>query len=70
MIKFRFRRGSVLSVGLLSGVTFIALAVFGWDFPIETVLAYLAISVGFLLIIILAALLVVFLLKSFFKKPE
>ncbi len=68
MIKFRFRRGSILSVGLLSGATFIALAVFGWDFPVETVLAYLAISVGFLLLIVLAALLVVAVFKYIFRR--
>ncbi len=63
MIKIRFRRGSILSVGLMSGAAFLALAVFGWDFPIETVLVYLAICIGFVIIIAALALVTVWLLK-------
>ena len=62
-MKFKFTKRARMHSSLFAGCMFIALAVYGWDLPIETVLLFFAICVGFLLIIIACAALVGWLLK-------
>lgn len=47
----------------MASAAFIALAVVGWDLPIKTVLAFLVICVGFLVLIVALAALTARLLR-------
>lgn len=52
MIKFRIRSRSRLWLNLAASAAFIALAIYGWDLPVETAIVFLVICVGFLVAII------------------
>lgn len=52
MIKFRIRSRSRLWLNLTASAAFIALAIYGWDLPVETAIVFLAICVLFLVAII------------------
>lgn len=51
MIKFRIRNRTRLWLNLAASGAFIALAIYGWDLPVETAVAFLAICFVFLFVI-------------------
>lgn len=51
MIKFRIRSRTRLWMNLAASAAFIALAIYGWDLPVETAIGFLVICVVFLLAI-------------------
>ena len=52
MIKFRIRSRARLWLNLVASGAFIALAIYGWELPIETAIVFLVICVLFLVAII------------------
>jgi hypothetical protein len=52
LIKFRIRSRTRLWLNLAASAAFIALAIYGWDLPVETAIGFLVICVVFLTAII------------------
>jgi len=52
LIKFRIRSRARLWLNLVASGAFIALAIYGWELPIETAIVFLVICVLFLVAII------------------
>jgi hypothetical protein len=52
LIKFRIRSRTRLWLNLAASAAFIALAIYGWDLPVETAIGFLVICVVFLMAII------------------
>ncbi len=50
---------SVILVSMLAGSAFIALAIVGWDLPVEKALSFLLACVALLLVLVLAAFIAV-----------
>jgi len=50
---------SVIMVSMLAGSAFIALAIVGWDLPVEKALSFLLTCVALLLVLVIAAFIVV-----------
>ena len=59
-----------LAINLLAGLSFLVLAVYGWDLSIKQLLVYLAILVGCLLVVIGTAMLAGFLLRKFSERSD
>ncbi len=60
---FRRTKGNkslqVVFISMLAGLSFIALAIFGWDLPVEKAASFLFVCVALLLVLIAAAFLFV-----------
>lgn len=54
-MKIRFNKRARINTSLIAGCAFIALAVYGWGLPIETVFLFLAICLAFLCLIVAVA---------------
>ncbi len=63
---FRKRKPrSAVTVTLLASAAFLALAVYGWDVPVSELQSFLVILLGLLAVIVVAAFLMVALIKLF-----
>lgn len=69
-MKFKFSKRARIHSGLFAGCAFIALAVYGWELPITTVFVFLAICLGFLIMIVLAAALLGWVLNWMRKRQQ
>jgi hypothetical protein len=54
-MKFKLSKRARINSNLFAGAMFIGLAVYGFELPVTTVLAYLAICVSFLVVTVLTA---------------
>lgn len=54
-MRFKFNKRARINTSLIAGFAFIALAVYGWGLPIETVFVFLAICLALLLLIVAIA---------------
>lgn len=70
MIKFRIRSRSRLWLNLAASAAFIALAIYGWDLPVETAIVFLVLCVLFLVGIIALGLVAGWLLRRFRREDE
>lgn len=51
-MKFKFKKSSRTTAGLLSGACFIFLAIFSWGLPVKTALVFLLLCVASLFVIV------------------
>lgn len=70
MIRFRFRNRSRLWLNIVASGAFIALAIYGWDLPVETAVAFLVICIGFLVAIIGLGLVAGWLLRLWRRRSD
>lgn len=70
MIKFRIRSRARLWLNLAASAAFIALAIYGWELPVETAIVFLVICVVFLVAIIALGMVAGWLLRRFRKTDE
>lgn len=64
MIKFRIRNRARIWMNLVASGAFIALAIYGWDLPVETAIAFLVICIVFLLAIVALGIVAGWLLRK------
>lgn len=64
MIKFRIRNRARIWMNLVASGAFIALAIYGWDLPVETAIAFLVICIVFLLVIVALGIVAGWLLRK------
>lgn len=69
-MKFTFKKRTRIYSSLFASLAFIALAVWGWDLPVETVAVFLVLCLGFLLLIIACAALLAWMLHALKKKED
>ena len=70
MIKFRIRNRARLWLNLAASGAFIALAIYGWELPVETAIVFLVICVVFLVAIIALGMVAGWLLRRFRREDE
>jgi NhaP-type Na+/H+ or K+/H+ antiporter len=64
LIKFRIRNRARIWMNLVASGAFIALAIYGWDLPVETAIAFLVICIVFLLAIVALGIVAGWLLRK------
>ncbi len=70
MIKFRIRSRARLWLNLAASAAFIALAIYGWELPVETAIVFLVICVVFLVAIIALGMAAGWLLRRLRKEDK
>ncbi len=70
VLKFRLRNRSRLWVHIIASGAFIALAIYGWDFPVATAVAFLVICIGFLIAIVSLGLVAGWLLRLWRRRSD
>lgn len=70
MIKFRIRNRARLWLNLAASAAFIALAIYGWELPVETAIVFLVICVVFLVAIIALGMAAGWLLRRLRKEDD
>lgn len=70
MVRFKLNKSARLKASLIACAGFLVLAVWGWDLPVATLLMFLLISLGGLLIILALAALSAFILRKIMRRRD
>lgn len=70
MVRFKLNKSARLKASLIACAGFLALAVWGWDLPVATLLMFLLISLAGLLIILALAALAALVLRKLLHRQD